>query len=109
LLADLSDWLSAQGLSTVQLTDEALQEFLWARRVAGRRVGVSGRAVAPILGFLRGLGVTPPSTVVVPATPQEALLVEYSRYLEDERGLAASTVVHYLRCARLFPASLPGH
>jgi len=108
LLADLSDWLSAQGLSTTQLTDEALQEFLRARRLAGRRVGVSGRAVAPILGFLRGLGVTPPSAVVVPATPQEVLLVEYRRYLEDERGLAASTVVHYLRCARLFLAWLPG-
>jgi integrase/recombinase XerD len=108
LLADLSGWLFGRGLTTAELTSEAACEFVQARRAAGYRVGVSDRAIAPILGYLRGLGVVPPSTVVVPVTPLELLLAEYRRFLEDERGLAAGTVVHYLRYARLFLVWLPG-
>jgi site-specific recombinase XerD len=69
---------------------------------------VSDRALAPTLGYLRGLGVVPPAAAPAPTTPLELLLVEYRAYLEDERGLAAGTVVHYLRCARLFLTWLPG-
>src|SRR5262245_1479774 len=86
LLADLSSWLCTQGLGASELTDEVHQEFLQARRASGWRFGVTGRAFAPILGYLRELGVTPPSTVAIPATPLDRLLFEYCRYLEDERG-----------------------
>lgn len=108
LLADLSDWLSGQGLTAAELTTGVAEEFLRARRAAGRRVGVTDRALAPILGYLRGLRVAPPHAVVAATAPQEVLLVEYRRYLEGERGLAAGTVTHYLRCARVFLAWLPG-
>jgi len=108
LLADLSGWLSGRGLTTAELTSEVAREFLRARRAAGHRVGVSDRALAPMLGYLRGLGLVPPPTTPAPATPLEVLLAEYRRYLEDERGLAAGTVVHYLRCARVFLTWLPG-
>jgi integrase/recombinase XerD len=108
LLADLSGWLCGRGLTTLELTGEAAHEFVQARRAAGHRSGVSDRAIAPILGYLRGLEVVLPSTVAVPVTPLELLLAQYRRYLDDERGLATGTVVHYLRYARLFLTWLPG-
>ncbi len=108
LLADLSGWLSGQGLAVVDLTTEAAAEFLRERRAAGRRVGVTDRAIAPVLGYLRRLQVAPPHTAVSAATPREVLLVEYRDHLENERGLSAGTITHYLRCARVFLTWLPG-
>ncbi len=108
LLADLSDWLTSRGLAVADLTTEVAEEFLRARRAAGRRIGVSDRAIAPVLGYLRRLQVVPPHAAVVAATPQEVLLAEYRRHLEGERGLSAGTVTHYVRCARVFSAWLPG-
>lgn len=69
---------------------------------------MTDRALAPILGYLRGLGLVPPPTVPPPTTAVELLLTNYRRYLVRERGLADSTVKHYLRSARVFLAWLPG-
>ena len=107
-LADLSSWLVDRGLASADLTSEVVREFSRVRRSSGVRVGVSERALAPLLGYLRRLGVVPAPAATVAATPVEVLLAEYRRYLEDERGLAAGTVKHYLRCARIFLAWLPG-
>lgn len=108
LLADLSGWLAGCGLAAADLTGEAAGEFLRARRAAGHRTGVTGRALAPSLGYLRRVQAVPPSGEPVPATPLEALLASYQQYLEGERGLSAGTVRHYLRYARAFLAGLPG-
>jgi site-specific recombinase XerD len=107
-LADLSGWLVDHDVATDQLTSEVVLEFRRARRAAGVRVGVSERALAPLLGYLRRLGVVPPPSEVVATAPMEVVLAQYRRYLEDECGLAAGTVKHYLRCARMFLAWLPG-
>jgi integrase/recombinase XerD len=106
-LADLSRWLDDRDLVTGQLTSEVVQEFLRVRRSSGVRAGVGERALAPLLGYLRGLGVVPPAAVVAAVTPADVLLSDYRRYLEGERGLAAGTVKHYLRCARTFLTWLP--
>jgi integrase/recombinase XerD len=108
LLADLSGWLAGRGLGAADLTGEAAGEFLRARRAAGQRTGVSGRALAPGLGYLRRVQAVPPPGQPVPATPLEELLASYRQYLEAERGLSAGTVRHYLRYARAFLAGLPG-
>ena len=107
-LADLSGWLSARGLAPAELTSEVAQEFVRVRRAAGVRVGVSERALAPLLGYLRRLGIVPLPAAAVATTPVAVLLAEYHRFLEDERGWAAGTVKHYLRCARTFLTWLPG-
>jgi integrase/recombinase XerD len=107
LLADLSDWLSGRGLTGAGLTSEVAGEFLRDRRAQGLRIGVTVRAVTPILGYLRELRVAPPHSAAAAATAQDVLLSEYRRYLESERGLSAGTVTHYLRCARVFLAWLP--
>jgi integrase/recombinase XerD len=108
LLADLSGWLAGRGLAAADLTGEAGGEFLRARRAAGQRTGVSGRALAPALGYLRRVQAVPPPGQPVPATPLEELLASYRQYLEAERGLSSGTVRHYLRYARAFVAGLPG-
>jgi site-specific recombinase XerD len=108
LLADLSGWLAGRGLTAAGLTGEAAGEFLRARRAAGHHTGVTARALAPALGYLRRVQAAPPQSQPVPGTPLEALLAAYQQYLEGERGLSAGTVTHYLRCARVFLAGLQG-
>jgi len=63
------------------------------------------RALGPLLGYLRGLGVVPeprPSA----DSPVERLLVSNREYLIGERGLMASFVDGHERVARLFLAGL---
>jgi len=107
LLADLSGWLASGGLTAADLTAEAAGEFLSARREAGHRTGVSTRALGPVLGYLRSVQAAPPPGLPVPGTPVEELLAAYRQYLEDERGVSAGTVTHYLRYARAFLARFP--
>ncbi|ROO52669.1 site-specific recombinase XerD [Micromonospora sp. Llam0] len=108
-LAGLSCWLVECGLVAGELTSGVVREFQQQCRSAGVRTRVGDRALAPVLGYLRRLGVVPPPAAVMAAvTPLDVLLSEYRRYLEDERGLAAGTVRHYLRCARTFLTGLPG-
>ena len=108
LLADLSGWLASGGLTAVDLTGEAAEEFLGARRAAGHRTGVSSRALAPVLEYLRSVEAAPPQGRPVPGTPLQVLLAAYRQYLEGERAVSAGTVTHYLRYARAFLAWLPG-
>jgi len=107
-LADLSSWLLDRGLVAGELTSEVVREFQRERRSAGVPVGVGRRALAPLLEYLRRLQVVPPPAVLVAVAPADVLVGEYRRYLEDERGLSAGTVKHYLRCARRFLAGLSG-
>ncbi|MGH2950216.1 MAG: site-specific integrase, partial [Solirubrobacteraceae bacterium] len=100
LLADLSRWLGERGREPADLTREDAAEFLRDRRE--RVVDLTGaRALGPLFGYLRGLGV-----VSEPAgpldTPTGRLLVDYRDYLARERGLAASTVAGHEGVARLF-------
>jgi site-specific recombinase XerD len=75
---------------------------LEARRAEGYTLWLSTKAMAPLLRYLRDLGVAKTPSPVDPATPAEALLERYSCYLIQERGLAASTVAAYWHVARLF-------
>lgn len=108
LLADLSGWLGGQDLTAEDLTMQKVEEFLRDRRRRGCRIGLSPRAIVPILRYLRNLQVAPPPVRPVPVTPQEMLLASYRDYLSGERGVSAGTVTHYLRCARVFLKALPG-
>ena len=108
LLADLSGWLGGQDLTAADLTTQKAEEFLLDRRRRGHRIGLSPRAITPILGYLRHLQVAPPPIPPVPVTPEEMLLAGYRDYLSGERGVSAGTVTHYLRCARVFLHALPG-
>ena len=106
LLADLSSWLDGQGRSSDELVTEVAGEYLRARRAAGYRDLVSALAVAPLLGYLRGLGGVPAAAAPVPRTPVDRLLAEFAGYLVRERGLSPASVNSYLRHARPFLAGL---
>ncbi len=102
LLAQLSDWLERAGLGPMDLTDDEAARFLAARRRLAPTGLRTERALTPLLDHLRGLGVAPRPTVVLPGTPGERLLARYRDFLVRERGLRPASVVRYLGTARLF-------
>ncbi len=95
--------MDAGRLGPVALTLEVAGAFLAARRAEGYIMWLSPMALAPLLGFLRRLGVVPPPAPA-PVTPAEALLGRYRRYLVTERGLAAVTARGYADMVRPFLA-----
>lgn len=84
-----------------------MEEFLTARRAAGYVLWRSPKGVAPLLAYLRGLGVAPIPKATTPQTLAERLLERYRRYLVEERGLAPGTVRGYLHVAPLFLDTRP--
>jgi integrase/recombinase XerD len=104
VLAHLSRWMESRGLGAGELAGPRVREFLAARRAAGYTCWLSERGVAPLLGFLRGLGVVPEPERPVPVAAVDVLLDRYRGYLAVERGLAAWTVRYYLDEARGFLA-----
>lgn len=100
----LSRWLEREGLSPGELSLERVEAFLAARRAAGYSTWLSVRSAALPLEYLRELGVVPAVTGLgVIGDPVERLLVDYSRYLFDERALTEHTVlVRYVPVARVF-------
>jgi integrase/recombinase XerD len=102
LMAHASRWLEEQGLLAGALTSEEVERFVAARRAAGYANHVTARAMAPLVGYLRGLGVAPPASSRTPAGAVEVLLAEYREYLAVERGLTADTIEGYVPAVRSF-------
>jgi integrase/recombinase XerD len=102
LVAHLSRWLAGEGLDASMLTPAVVAQFLVARRGAGYTAYRTPRALSPLLGYLRGLGVTPLPVVSGPEGPVEVLLERYCRYLVGERGLGVPTARGYVDLVRPF-------
>jgi integrase/recombinase XerD len=102
LMAHLSRWLDGRGLGAAGLAADRVREFLAVRRADGYTLELSERGMAPLLGYLRGLGVTPVPPEPAAGTAAELLAQDYRRYLVSEQGLAPDTVRAYLGTARLF-------
>jgi integrase/recombinase XerD len=95
-----------QGRSCDALVTEVAGEYLQARRAAGHRDLISALAVAPVLGYLRGLGAAPTAATPVPRTPADRLLAEFAGYLARERGLSPASLSSYVHHARPFLTGL---
>ena len=108
LLAHASRWLAGQGLGAEAFTPARVDEFLGHRRAEGHVLWLSPKAMAPMLGYLRSLGVVETPAPVAPATEAEVLQEHYRAFLVQERGLAAGTIAGYLHVARLFCAARAG-
>jgi integrase/recombinase XerD len=105
LAAHLSRWLADSGLGTMALTAPVAEEYLAARRAAGYTAYLTPKALAPLLGYLRELGMAPEAETAAPATRAEALLERYRRYLLAERGLREKVARGYVDSVRPFVAS----
>jgi len=106
LMAHASRWLDGEGLGASGLSVEAVERFVAARRAAGYTNYLTDRAIAPLLGYLRGLGVAPVAAATLAQTPVEVLLARYGEYLALERGLTAATVEGYVHAVRPFLAGI---
>ncbi|MCA1679552.1 MAG: site-specific integrase [Actinobacteria bacterium] len=102
LVADLDRWLAAEGVGLAGLSSEVAERFCEARRAAGCTSRVTVRALGPLLGYLRGLGVAPPASTPAPAGAVEELLSRFRRYLEQERGLVPAAARGYVDKVRPF-------
>jgi integrase/recombinase XerD len=96
LAAHVSRWLDDAGLSTDDLSAAAVDGFLAARRAAGHGEFITPKALAPLLRYLRGLGVAPQPELLVPQTRAEQLLADYRSWLLTERGLRVKVVRGYV-------------
>ena len=104
VMAHLSRWLAGEGLAAADLMPQVAGRFLAARRAAGYTLYLSPKALVPLLGYLRRLGVAPAPPAPAPVTPAEALLGRYQRYLVTERGLVPGTALGYAGAVRPFLA-----
>src|SRR4051812_14816654 len=102
LMAHASRWLQGEGLGAGELTSEVVERFLAERRAAGYTNYVTARAMAPLLGYLRGLGVVPAESLRPAVGAVEVLLAGYRDYLSFERGLTAETIEGYMLAVRPF-------
>jgi site-specific recombinase XerD len=99
LMAHLSRWLTEQDMEPSALTAEAADRFRRAHRERCAHL-TGARALNPLLGYLRVLGVVPDP--VGADTAAERLLADYRDYLVRERGLVAGSVRLRERVARMF-------
>jgi integrase/recombinase XerD len=106
LMARVSSWMRVEGLVPGGLSDEVVAGFLAERRAGGHRDYVTARAMAPLLAYLRELGVVPSPSPVQPSTRAEMLGERFRGYLAVERGLARGTVVGYVDAVKPFLAGL---
>jgi hypothetical protein len=106
LVRDLSIWLDGEGLGAADLADEVVDRFFVVRRECGLRHHRLVKAAVPLLGYLRGIGVAPPESVVTERGPVETLLERYRCWLVGERGLTAGTARNtWIWSGRLWPGS----
>jgi integrase/recombinase XerD len=102
LMAHASRWLHSEGLGADELTSDVVERFLARRRAAGYTNYVTARALASLLGYLRGLGVVPAASPRLAVGAVEVLLADYREYLAVERALTADTIEGYVLAVRPF-------
>ena len=102
LMAHASRWLHGEGVGADGLSSDVVERFLAERRAAGYMNYVTPRAMAPLLGYLRGLGVAPAASPRAAVGVVDLLLADYREYLAVERALTADTIEGYVLAVRPF-------
>lgn len=107
LMKHLSAWLGTRNLTVEDLGAEVTSWFVDARRQSHSHLR-SPRALVPLLGYLRRLGVAPAPPAESAVTPAEVIEQRFARYLLTQRGLAPSTVSSYRSQVRPFLVRFAG-
>jgi integrase/recombinase XerD len=102
LLNHLSNWLVSEGLDVGELRAKEVEQFQLSRYEAGYRFLLSIRAMQPILGYLRGLGIAPAASSPPASGVLEAVLERYRGYLILERGIRNESASRYIDLMRPF-------
>ena len=102
LLSDLSDWLQMRQLTAGDLSMAQVDRFMSDRRSAGAVRHKTRKALGPILGYLRDLGLAPATESTREDGPAGEILNRYLRFLTTERGLVPVTALRYADCLRPF-------
>lgn len=103
VLRDLGKWMEQNRLGVDDLEDDVIKRYVEERGERGTLIGACGGGTARIfLGHLREKGVVPTPVPVPDQSELAKLTVQYSEYLEDERGLAAITINSYVKIVRRF-------
>ena len=100
VLGQMGRWLELAGIEPSEL-DPALVDAFCEYRRAGWARRVERRSAQLVLEYLIGQGVVSRPLPCVPSA-LDVLLESYRGWLVEGRGLAAPTVVRYLRTARIF-------
>lgn len=107
LAAHVSRWLQIQGLGTQDLTVPVVEQFLTVRRCEHSNL-YSTQALAPLLGYLRRIGLAPEPVGPEPCSGGDRLLARFGEYLRVERGLSAPVIEAYTRWVRPFVEQVVG-
>lgn len=102
LVAHLSRWMTRGRLGPADLTPAVIERYLRGRRTAGYRLFRSVKGLAPLLGYLRFVDVTPEAVPSPAQTPAGQHLQRYRDYLISERGMGVRSVRGYLDLVRPF-------
>jgi integrase/recombinase XerD len=102
LFNHLSNWLVSEGLGVEELGAKEVERFQRNRYEAGHTYLPSIRAMEPILGYLRGLGIAPTVSPAATTGALEVVLERYRSYLMIERGVQRTTACRYIGHVRPF-------
>ena len=102
LVAHLSRWMAAGGLDVAELAPQVVERYVDARRAADYRQFRSVKALAPLLGYLRGLAVLTDTAPQSANTTSAVLLQRFRAYLLDERALGAASARGYVDLVAAF-------
>lgn len=105
LMAHLSRWLEHRGLEPGGFDPGLVEAFLADRRSEGYTMWLSTKGIAPLLAFLRSIGVVPVVVDFGAVTAVDRLIEEFVGYLRSERGLTDGTIYNYVSVAGVFLAA----
>src|SRR5262245_47990453 len=95
VVADFSCWLEQQRVTIEEITEEHVKQYFKQPQHLSRR----GYAftLRRFLDFLRQQGIIPEKPASIVQTPAILLADEFRSYLRQERALAESTIIYYLK------------